>query len=43
LEVELFPVYYEELSRLMEKAMLKKAADKSLKEAAKLRKEFEAG
>ncbi|XP_058733920.1 F-box/LRR-repeat protein 13-like [Vicia villosa] len=40
LEVELIPIHFGSLEYLMEKAMLKKATAKSLKEAAKLRKEF---
>jgi len=37
------PLRYNLFSTLMEEAMLKKAAAKSRKEAAKLRKEFKAG
>jgi hypothetical protein len=43
LEVELVPLDNGGLSRLIEKAMLNKAAAKSRKEAAKLRKTFKAG
>ncbi|XP_045826066.1 F-box/LRR-repeat protein 13-like [Trifolium pratense] len=43
LEVELIPLDYGGLSRLMEKTLLNKAAAKSRKEASKLRKEFKAG
>ncbi|GAU12508.1 hypothetical protein TSUD_377590 [Trifolium subterraneum] len=43
LEVELEPLHYGSLYVYMEKAMLKKAAAKSRKEAAKLRKAFKAG
>jgi len=43
LEIKLIPFGYEPLLRIMENAMLKKAAAKSRNEAAKLRKKFKPG